>query len=73
MAGISDVSNRAVVAEPPNTPQRVFVVLNPMAGSCTADDVRSALQRHFGERIAPDIYETTGSDDEDVVATVREA
>jgi len=61
------------VAEPPNTPQRVFVVLNPMAGSCTADDVRTALERHFGERIELDIYETTGGDDEDVVATVREA
>ena len=48
---------------------RVFVVLNPMAGSCTADDVRQALDRHLGERVLSDIYETTG--DEDVAAIVR--
>jgi YegS/Rv2252/BmrU family lipid kinase len=50
---------------------RVFVVLNPMAGSCTADDVRQALDRHMGEQVHADIFETTGHDDEDIVATVR--
>jgi YegS/Rv2252/BmrU family lipid kinase len=49
---------------------RVFVVLNPMAGSCTADDVRQALRRQLGEQTQTDIYETTG--DEDVVAIVRD-
>jgi len=49
---------------------RVFVVLNPMAGSCTADDVRQALMRQLGEQTQTDIYETTG--DEDVVAIVRD-
>jgi YegS/Rv2252/BmrU family lipid kinase len=48
---------------------RIFVVLNPMAGSCTADDVRQALDRQLGEQIQTEIYETTG--DEDVVALVR--
>jgi YegS/Rv2252/BmrU family lipid kinase len=68
-----DVSNRAGVAEPPKTARRVFVVLNPMAGSCTADDVRVCLEQHFGDRIELEIYATTGSNDEDVVSVVREA
>ena len=53
--------------------RQVFVVLNPMAGSCTAEDVRQALDAHFAAPGAYEIYETTGQDDEDVVATVREA
>ena len=73
MAGISDLSDHAVVDSPPVKTQRVFVVLNPMAGNSTAEDVRSALERHFGEQIDLEIYETTGSEDEDVVATVRDA
>jgi len=73
VAVISDVSNRALVADPANTLQRVFVVLNPVAGSCTAEDVRACLERHFSDRIELQIYETTGSDDEDVVSVVREA
>jgi YegS/Rv2252/BmrU family lipid kinase len=73
VAVMSDVSNSAVVTDPPHTSQRVCVVLNPMAGSGTADDVRIALERHFGDRIELEIYETTGSDDEDVVSVVREA
>ncbi len=48
---------------------RIFVVLNPMAGSCTAADVRQAVDRQLGEQIQTNIYETTG--DEDVVALVR--
>jgi len=50
---------------------RMFVVLNPMAGSCTADDVRQALERQLGEQIQTDIYETTGATGEDIVALVR--
>lgn len=53
--------------------RRIFVVLNPMAGSCTAEDVRLALDRHFAPPDEYEIYETTGLDDEDVVAVVREA
>ena len=30
----------------------IFVVLNPMAGSCTDDDVRQALNRHLGDLIS---------------------
>ncbi|HJZ45984.1 MAG TPA: diacylglycerol kinase family protein [Roseiflexaceae bacterium] len=48
---------------------RVFVVLNPMAGNCTADDVRQALERHLGEQVGINIFETTG--EEELVAVVR--
>jgi YegS/Rv2252/BmrU family lipid kinase len=48
---------------------RIFVVLNPMAGSSNAADIRHALELQLGEQIHVDIYETTG--DEDVVAIVR--
>jgi YegS/Rv2252/BmrU family lipid kinase len=51
---------------------RVFVVLNPMAGSCTAQDVREALERHFdSDSWTSEIYETTG--EEQVAAIVRAA
>lgn len=50
---------------------RVFVVLNPMAGNSTAEDVRQALARHIGDQAQTDIFETTGQDDEDVAAIVR--
>jgi YegS/Rv2252/BmrU family lipid kinase len=70
---MSDISDTAVVDSPPARTRRVFVVLNPMAGNSTADDVRSALQQAFGEQIELEIYETTGSEDEDVVAIVRDA
>ncbi|HEX9373702.1 MAG TPA: diacylglycerol kinase family protein [Roseiflexaceae bacterium] len=53
--------------------RRVFVVLNPMAGSCTAEDVRHALDRHLTPPDQYEIYETTGDADEDVVAIVRAA
>jgi YegS/Rv2252/BmrU family lipid kinase len=54
------------------TAQRVFVVLNPVAGTCTADDVRAALGRHFTcEQGACDIHETTRQDD--LSALAREA
>jgi YegS/Rv2252/BmrU family lipid kinase len=71
VADIADRSPTDVVVERPNDLRRVFVVLNPMAGSCTAEDVRTALEQHFGDRIDLEIYETTGRDDEDIVATVR--
>ncbi|HWE35298.1 MAG TPA: diacylglycerol kinase family protein [Isosphaeraceae bacterium] len=52
--------------------RRVFVVLNPAAGTCTADDVREALGRYFScEQGACDIHETTARDD--LSALVREA
>lgn len=39
---------------------RVLVVLNPKSGSCTADDVRQALERHFpGEDGACTVLELT--------------
>jgi YegS/Rv2252/BmrU family lipid kinase len=50
---------------------RIFVVLNPMAGSCAAADVRQALERQLGEQIQTDIFETTGDQLEDIVAIVR--
>jgi len=50
---------------------RIFVVLNPMAGSCTAADVRRALEGQLGEQIQTEIYETTGDQAEDIVAIVR--
>ncbi|MFL5807401.1 MAG: diacylglycerol/lipid kinase family protein [Roseiflexaceae bacterium] len=51
---------------------RIFVVLNPMAGSSTAEDVRQALDRHFAARAwQQEIYETTGR--EQVADVVRNA
>src|SRR6266498_1413746 len=42
---------------------RAFVVLNPMAGNCTAQDVRQALERHFStDAWICEIYETTGEE-----------
>jgi YegS/Rv2252/BmrU family lipid kinase len=54
-----------------NDQSPVFVVLNPMAGSCIAGDIRQALEQHFADR--HEIYETTGDADEDVTAVVRQA
>jgi len=50
---------------------RIFVVLNPMAGSAKAGDIRQALERQLGDQVRTDIYETTGDEAEDVVAMVR--
>jgi YegS/Rv2252/BmrU family lipid kinase len=53
---------------------RVFVVLNPMGGSCDPQAIRDALERHFGAAGASlDIYETTGAEDEDIPALARAA
>jgi YegS/Rv2252/BmrU family lipid kinase len=50
----------------------LFVVLNPMAGNSTADDIRAALERHFStDSWTQEIYETTG--DEEVSDIVRAA
>jgi len=49
--------------------EHIFVVLNPMAGSSNADDIRQAVHVQLGEQVHIDIYETTGA--EDVVAIVR--
>lgn len=61
--------------DPPEQQQpQVLVVLNPLAGTCTADEVREALERHFtpvGK--AYEVYETTGEKDEDIAAIVRAA
>ncbi len=58
---------------PPRTDEssRVFAVLNPMAGTSVAADVRQALGRFFNGRC--EIYETTGSESEDVTTIVCEA
>jgi diacylglycerol kinase (ATP) len=54
-----------------NEQHEIFVVLNPMAGSCVDTDVRQALDRHFERQY--EIYETTGQASEDVTAIVRAA
>lgn len=42
---------------------RVFVVLNPMAGSSAADTIRAALEKYFGGHDTHlEIYETTGQE-----------
>ena len=71
MTDIQNAADTTTVSREPGSGQRVFVVLNPMAGSCTADDVHTALQQHFGDNTTVDIYETTGADDEDVAEIVR--
>jgi YegS/Rv2252/BmrU family lipid kinase len=51
---------------------RVFVVLNPMAGTSAAEVIRQTLDRHFDDSAwEKEIYETTG--DERVADVVREA
>jgi YegS/Rv2252/BmrU family lipid kinase len=50
---------------------RIFVVLNPVAGSCTAEVVRAAFERHFAADVSYEIYETTG--DEQLVDVVQKA
>ncbi|MDY6956977.1 MAG: diacylglycerol kinase family lipid kinase [Pseudomonadota bacterium] len=55
-------------------PHRLFAVLNPVGGNCDPAAVREGLQAHCarsGQRCT--IYETTGAEDEDVPARVREA
>lgn len=55
-----------------DTTSRVFVVLNPVAGSGAAQDVRNALERHFvAEGWIYEVYETTG--EERIVDVVRGA
>ncbi|HWQ15452.1 MAG TPA: diacylglycerol kinase family protein [Roseiflexaceae bacterium] len=53
---------------------QVFIVLNPVGGTCDPETVRESLARRLGEarkRFA--IYETTGAHDEDIAAKVRAA
>lgn len=58
----------------PGSPQRLFGVLNPMGGSCDPDQVRAALEAHCARTgQSCEIYQTTGAEDEDVPARVREA
>jgi YegS/Rv2252/BmrU family lipid kinase len=54
-----------------NEQQKIFVVLNPMAGSCIAADVRQTLEQYFEGRC--EIYETTGGENENVTEVTREA
>ena len=52
--------------------RRAFVVLNPIAGSCSAAEVREILEREFADSGgACDIYETTGQ--ENLAAVIDEA
>lgn len=52
--------------------QRVFVILNPVAGSSAADEVRRALDQYFADTHRTcDYYETTG--DEHLADVVQEA
>ena len=58
----------------PGAPQRLFGVLNPVGGSCDPDEVRAALDAHCARTgQSCEIYQTTGAEDEDVPARVREA
>jgi YegS/Rv2252/BmrU family lipid kinase len=58
-----------------NSNQKVFVVFNPRAGKeGLADEVRAAFAQHFtSPRWTPEIYESTGKEDEDVAAICRAA
>jgi diacylglycerol kinase (ATP) len=58
-----------------NSSQKAFVVFNPSAGKeAQAAEVRAALTRHFtSPRWMPEIYETTGKEDEDIAAICRAA
>lgn len=64
-------SPATIVQDAPSGDRRVFVVLNPMAGSSVAADVRAALERHFGDTTSVDVYETTGAEDENIAELVR--
>ena len=58
-----------------NAPQKVFVVFNPKAGKeDQAAEVRAAVASHFTlPHWTSEIYETTGTEDEDVAAICRAA
>ena len=58
-----------------NANQKVLVVFNPKAGKeDQADEIRAALTQHFTPpQWTPEIYETTGEQDEDVAAICRAA
>lgn len=70
---MTDVPEAPATIEPdaPAGERRVFVVLNPMAGSSVAADVRAALERHFGDATQVHVYETTGAEDENIAELVR--
>ncbi len=58
-----------------NANQKVFIIFNPKAGKeDRAGEVRAALARHFTPpQWMYEIYETTGTEDEDVTAICRAA
>ena len=53
---------------------KTFAILNPKAGTCTAEDVRRALMTHFAcEGGNCDVHETTGQEDlTDLARSARE-
>ncbi len=52
----------------------VFVVMNPVGGSCDPLAVRAALDTAFGaDQSAYRVYETSGAEDEDITALVHRA
>jgi YegS/Rv2252/BmrU family lipid kinase len=54
------------------TKQNMYVVLNPIAGNSSAEEIRTALEETFGDKgWTLDIYETTG--EENVAELTREA
>ncbi|RRR72228.1 MAG: YegS/Rv2252/BmrU family lipid kinase [Candidatus Viridilinea halotolerans] len=58
----------------PQRAQKIFVVLNPVAGTSDSAVVRATLEQYLGgtERHLS-VYETTGAADEDIPALVRAA
>lgn len=59
----------------PTQKQKVFVIFNPTAGNAAETDaIRQALQRHFVDpEWECEVYETTGSEDEDIAAISAQA
>jgi YegS/Rv2252/BmrU family lipid kinase len=63
---------KAVVTEQPERAVKIFVILNPVAGHASAEEIRQELEAHSQEHgWEYEIYETTG--DEDVSKITRQA
>jgi diacylglycerol kinase (ATP) len=58
-----------------NSQKKVFIVLNPKAGNANqAEEIHVALEKYFPQpEWTAEVYETTGKEDEDVVALCRQA
>jgi diacylglycerol kinase (ATP) len=51
---------------------KIFVILNPVAGNASADEIHSELEKNFpADQYTVDVHETTG--EEDVARLVKEA